>query len=79
MFSTCHQSLVDNLRSIVSPGINMDALLHHRVRPRAEGLPRLVPTCLHRRLVLLALLGIRITHSGHARCIDVGERGRRSA
>ena len=37
-----HEPLIDNLRGIVSSRVDMDAFLHHRVRPSAQGLARFV-------------------------------------
>lgn len=47
MFPPRHQSLVDNLCSIVSSRVYMHTLLDHRVRPCAQRLSRLVPTRLY--------------------------------
>lgn len=49
MFSTSHQSLVDDLGGIVAAGIYVYALLDNRVRARAESLSHLVPTRLYLR------------------------------
>lgn len=43
MLSASHEPLIDNLRSIIPPGVDMNAFFHHRVRPCAKRLAGLVP------------------------------------
>ena len=54
MLPTRHQSLVDDLGSIVATSIDVDALLHDRVRPSAQCFADFVSAWLDRSLGLLA-------------------------
>lgn len=76
MLSPRHESLVDDLGSIVAAGINMDAFLDDGVRARSQRLSNLVSAGLDLRLLLRLLAA----HRGRSR--DAGEErawGRRKA
>jgi len=81
MFPARHQSLIYNLRSIVSSRVYMHTLLDHRVRPCAQRLSRLVPTwlylgfdrltvgclCRHRVVVINVTAGCRTEEDSRSR------------
>lgn len=61
MFPPLHHPLIDDLRRVVSPRVDMHTLFDHRIASSPQRLSRLVPTRLD--LGLRCLLALRI--GGH--------------
>lgn len=59
MFSPSHKSLIDNFCSVVSPRVDVHALLDHRVAAGTQCLARFVSAWLHLRRVLCPRSSIR--------------------
>ena len=57
MFPPLHHPLIDDLRRIVSPSIDMYTLFDHRIASSTQSLPCLIPTWLD--LGLYCLLALR--------------------